>query len=289
MSSLFTTPVMRAWLGTGLAGALLLVACGGGGDGPQISNISAANARYTGTVTLTVSGARLDEGIAMSIEGPCETLTTVLGGSSDTRQFTCDVTAIGDFIATVARSDGGVIGRLTVNVPRPRVEVTTNLGNFVVELDPEKAPATTVNFLGYVNANFYTSVLVHGADPARGILAGGYRTGLRAKLPELDAIRPGVEHRPEEPAWHASPWPAVEGQPNSATHRVVHQHGRTTRASIGLTTRTRAMPYSAPWSAGSTVVDSHQRRTDQGGCGHRIVTNAPVTVSPDVTDATQTR
>jgi cyclophilin family peptidyl-prolyl cis-trans isomerase len=181
MSSLFTTPLTRAWLGTGLAGALLLVACGGGGDGPQISNISAANARYTGTVTLTVSGARLDEGIAMSIEGPCETLTTVLGGSSDTRQFTCDVTAIGDFIATVARTDGGVIGRLTVNVPRPRVEVTTNLGNFVVELDPEKAPATSVNFLGYVNANFYTSVLVHGADPARGILAGGYRTGLRAK------------------------------------------------------------------------------------------------------------
>lgn len=175
-----------------IAGAAILsmlAACGGGGGGgPQVASISASNARFAGTTTITVTGARLDEGIAVGIEGPCEKLTTVVGGSSDTRQFTCDITATGPFIATVSRSEGGVIGRLTVDVPLPRVEVTTGKGSFVIELDAVKAPVSTRNFLAYVNGNFYNSVIVHGAYPARGILTGGFTTGLRTKNPTRAAI-----------------------------------------------------------------------------------------------------
>lgn len=170
--------------------AIGLAGCGGGDSGPQVSSLSAANARYAGTSTISVFGARLDEGISVSIEGPCENLVAVVGGSSDSKQFTCSVTEVGDFIATVARADGGVIGRLTVNVPRPRVEVTTNQGSFQLELDPQSAPRTVRNFLGYANANFYNNVLVHGAFPERGILTGSYSTNLRAKSPTGPVLAP---------------------------------------------------------------------------------------------------
>lgn len=172
-----------------LGGLAILSACGGGGSsGPQVSSIAAANARYGATATITVSGAALDEGIVVGIEGPCENLTTVVGGSADTRQYTCDITAVGDFIATVSRAGGGVVGRLTVNVPRPRVEVTTGKGSFLIELDPEAAPQSVRNFLAYVNGNFYNNVIVQAVYPGRGIVAGGFQTGLRVKNPTRAAI-----------------------------------------------------------------------------------------------------
>jgi cyclophilin family peptidyl-prolyl cis-trans isomerase len=176
-----------AWLA---AMAALLAACGGGsGDsGPQISNISAGNARFASTATISVAGLRLDEGISLGIEGPCENLTPVAGGSTEGRQYTCDVTAVGPFIATVTSAGGAVIGRLTVDVPKPRVTVTTTVGSFSLELDPDKAPATVRNFLGYTNANFYNQVIIHAAIPSRGIITGGYRTQLRIKPGTAPAI-----------------------------------------------------------------------------------------------------
>ena len=36
----------------------------------------------------------------------------------------------------------------------PKVLFKTTKGDFVVELEPEKAPKTVENFLNYVNANF---------------------------------------------------------------------------------------------------------------------------------------
>lgn len=179
----------RETLAPVMATLLLVTACGSGGEGgPQVANIIASNARYGGTTTITVTGLGLDEGIAAGIEGPCENLTPVVGGSADTRQFTCEITAVGDFIATVSRSDGGVIGRLTVNVPRPRVEVTTGKGSFLIELDPERAPISVRNFLAYVNTNFYNGAMVHGAYAGRGILTGAFTTGLRTKSPTRAAI-----------------------------------------------------------------------------------------------------
>ena len=189
MKSPLCAAVARAALIPALAASLVLAACGSGGDGgSQVASITASNARFGGTTTITVTGAGLDEGIAVGIEGACENLTTVVGGSADTRQFTCDITAVGEFIATVSRSGGGVIGRLTVNVPRPRVELTTGMGSILLELDPERAPISVRNFLAYVNANFYNGVLAHGAYAGRGILTGGYTTGLRTKAPTRAAI-----------------------------------------------------------------------------------------------------
>lgn len=43
----------------------------------------------------------------------------------------------------------------------PRVRVTTTLGAFVIELNPERAPLTVANFLRYVKEGHYTNTLFH--------------------------------------------------------------------------------------------------------------------------------
>lgn len=173
---------------TALLGVGLLASCGGGGSGPQISSMQIAGARFAGTATITLSGIRLDEGVTLSVNGPCQTLTTVTGGTTETRQYTCDVTDLGDIVAVARNGLGAQIGQVSATVPTPRVDVTTSLGSFTIELHAQQAPKTVRNFLGYTRAGFYDAVLVHWAQPDRGIMSGGYRTGLRVKAPTAAAI-----------------------------------------------------------------------------------------------------
>ena len=56
----------------------------------------------------------------------------------------------------------------------PKVEITTSLGAFTVELEPDSAPLTVANFLGYVKNGFYPGTVFHRvkkASPA--IIQGG--------------------------------------------------------------------------------------------------------------------
>jgi cyclophilin family peptidyl-prolyl cis-trans isomerase len=43
----------------------------------------------------------------------------------------------------------------------PRVRVETNMGKFVIELDPGRAPLTVANFLEYVRGGFYSGTIFH--------------------------------------------------------------------------------------------------------------------------------
>lgn len=43
----------------------------------------------------------------------------------------------------------------------PKVKIQTSLGNFTVELYPDKAPKTVANFLGYVRSDFYAGTVFH--------------------------------------------------------------------------------------------------------------------------------
>ena len=62
-------------------------------------------------------------------------------------------------------------GRWTTN---PRVTMATSLGNVVVELQPNSAPLTVVNFLAYTNTGFYKSLLFHRVIPGFVAQGGGY-------------------------------------------------------------------------------------------------------------------
>ena len=59
----------------------------------------------------------------------------------------------------------------------PRVEFETSLGNFVVELCPDKTPATVKNFLRYVDEGYFDGTIFHRVIPNFMIQGGGY-TGI---------------------------------------------------------------------------------------------------------------
>ena len=64
-----------------------------------------------------------------------------------------------------------------------RVELSTTAGPIVVELDAERAPKTTANFLGYVRDGFYDGTIFHRVIDGFMIQAGGFGAGMSAKEP----------------------------------------------------------------------------------------------------------
>ena len=63
----------------------------------------------------------------------------------------------------------------------PKVEFTTTMGNFVVELDDVKAPKTTANFLSYVKSGFYNGTIFHRVIDGFMIQGGGFTPDLTQK------------------------------------------------------------------------------------------------------------
>ena len=63
----------------------------------------------------------------------------------------------------------------------PKVEFKTTMGNFVVELDSEKAPKTTANFLSYVKSGFYNGTIFHRVIDGFMIQGGGFTPDLVQK------------------------------------------------------------------------------------------------------------
>ena len=56
----------------------------------------------------------------------------------------------------------------------PRVRVDTNLGKFVIELDPARAPLTVANFLEYMSAGHYNGTIFHRVIANFVAQGGGY-------------------------------------------------------------------------------------------------------------------
>ncbi|SEA24937.1 peptidyl-prolyl cis-trans isomerase B (cyclophilin B) [Desulfuromusa kysingii] len=57
---------------------------------------------------------------------------------------------------------------------QPIVEMQTNKGLIIIELDAEKAPITTENFLSYVRDNFFDQTIFHRVIPNFMIQGGGF-------------------------------------------------------------------------------------------------------------------
>lgn len=63
----------------------------------------------------------------------------------------------------------------------PKVLLQTNKGDITLELDAEKAPNTTQNFLNYVNAGFYNGTIFHRVINNFMIQGGGFEVGMKQK------------------------------------------------------------------------------------------------------------
>jgi cyclophilin family peptidyl-prolyl cis-trans isomerase len=56
----------------------------------------------------------------------------------------------------------------------PRVQIATSAGMIIVELDPQRAPKTVENFLGYVDAGSYDGTIFHRVIKGFMIQGGGF-------------------------------------------------------------------------------------------------------------------
>ena len=70
----------------------------------------------------------------------------------------------------------------------PKVEFKTTMGNFVVELDSEKAPKTSANFLNYVKSGFYNGTIFHRVIDGFMIQGGGFSADLNQKPTDAPVI-----------------------------------------------------------------------------------------------------
>ncbi|HEX9192694.1 MAG TPA: peptidylprolyl isomerase [Burkholderiales bacterium] len=61
------------------------------------------------------------------------------------------------------------------------VKLHTNFGVIALELDAERAPETVKNFLGYVEAGFYSNTVFHRVIDGFMIQGGGFEPGMRQK------------------------------------------------------------------------------------------------------------
>lgn len=64
----------------------------------------------------------------------------------------------------------------------PKVELhITGLGVITLELDADKAPLTTANFLAYVNKGHYNNTVFHRVIPGFMVQGGGFEPGMNQK------------------------------------------------------------------------------------------------------------
>lgn len=84
-------------------------------------------------------------------------------------------------LAVLAAAPMLVAGHAWAANTAPRVEFTTTLGSFVVQLDPQRAPKTVANFIEYVKAGFYKGTIFHRVIPGFMIQGGGFTTDMQEK------------------------------------------------------------------------------------------------------------
>ena len=75
---------------------------------------------------------------------------------------------------------------------KPRIQFDTSYGSFVVELEPDLAPATAANFLRYVKEGHYKGTIFHRVIPGFMVQCGGHLEDLSEK-PNHDPIRNEAE------------------------------------------------------------------------------------------------
>jgi len=62
-----------------------------------------------------------------------------------------------------------------------KIKFTTSLGAFVIQLNPEKAPVSSENFLSYVKEGFYNGTIFHRIIPDFMAQGGGFDTSFSQK------------------------------------------------------------------------------------------------------------
>ena len=62
-----------------------------------------------------------------------------------------------------------------------KVKLTTSLGEFVIQLEDEKAPVSAANFIAYVKQGFYNGTIFHRVIPGFMAQGGGFDAAFKQK------------------------------------------------------------------------------------------------------------
>ncbi|MCK4340457.1 MAG: peptidylprolyl isomerase [Phycisphaerae bacterium] len=161
---------------------------GGSAPGPVADAGQALRVLPGDTVTLDGSGSSGDQLVYRwrQVSGPEIELN-----EADTISPTFVVPAYepegeNKIVIELAVTDAGnrtVTDQVTITIRDPeasetRVVISTNMGDFVIELDPGNAPVTVENFLQYVDDGFYDGLIFHRVIADFVIQTGGYLPGL---------------------------------------------------------------------------------------------------------------
>ena len=103
--------------------------------------------------------------------------------------------------------------------PNPQVLVKTSMGQFVIELYPDKAPLSVANFLQYVNDGFYSGTVFHRVIGSFMIQGGGFTAELYKGQMRPKATRAPIAIESKNGLKNDTGWVAMArtGDPNSAT------------------------------------------------------------------------
>ena len=69
----------------------------------------------------------------------------------------------------------------TMSDTQTKVKLTTTLGEIIIQLNTEKAPVSSANFLTYVNEGFYNGTIFHRIIPDFMAQGGGFDTNFNQK------------------------------------------------------------------------------------------------------------
>ncbi|RLA46555.1 MAG: peptidyl-prolyl cis-trans isomerase [Gammaproteobacteria bacterium] len=99
------------------------------------------------------------------------------------------ISLFASLLLTSAAWSSAAIGSQSPDIPtETRVKLSTNLGDIIIELYPEKAPLTVANFVGYVNSKYYEGTVFHRVIPEFMAQGGGFYKNLNKK-PTLPPIQ----------------------------------------------------------------------------------------------------
>lgn len=85
------------------------------------------------------------------------------------------------FVSLLCLALGSGVAEESVAAAPPKAEFKTNLGSFVIELYPDKAPKTVANFIQYVDEGFYAGTTFHRVISNFMIQGGGHLANLDRK------------------------------------------------------------------------------------------------------------
>lgn len=71
----------------------------------------------------------------------------------------------------------------------PRVKMVTSLGDIVIQLNGDKAPVSTLNFIDYAESDYYDGTIFHRVMPTFMIQGGGFTESIDKKE---DGLRPPI-------------------------------------------------------------------------------------------------